>query len=100
MELIRRWCIILIGGAVVAVGLVLMPLPGPGGLPVTFAGLAILAAEVPWARLFLRRLKQRLRLASWPGTSRAGRFRALALIAALIVFWILGGIVVWRVWAF
>lgn len=98
--LIRRWCIILIGGVVVAVGLVLMPLPGPGGLPVTLIGLAILSSELPWAKLFLERIRQRAKAAvTWKRTDRLPNVRRLAVVSGLIALWIVGGIVVWRVWA-
>ncbi|MDQ3974343.1 MAG: PGPGW domain-containing protein, partial [Actinomycetota bacterium] len=40
----RRLAVGIVGGLVVLVGLVLMPLPGPG-LLVVLAGLAILASE-------------------------------------------------------
>ena len=100
MELIRRWCIVLIGGAVVAVGLLLMPLPGPGGLPVTIAGLAILSSELPWARRLLRRLKQRFQLVPSKRSGTAGWLKLIAIVVGLVALWIIGGIVVWRVWAF
>ena len=99
MELIRRWCIILLGGVVVAVGLVLMPLPGPGGLPVTIAGLAILATELPWARRFLERLKQRVRV-SYAGPVGAMWWWRIGVAISLLAAWIVGGVIVWRVWAY
>jgi uncharacterized protein (TIGR02611 family) len=43
----------IVGGAVVAAGIVLLPLPGPGWL-IIFAGLGILATEYAWARRLLR----------------------------------------------
>lgn len=44
------------GFTVLAVGVVLLPLPGPGWV-VIFAALAILAREFTWARRALDRLK-------------------------------------------
>jgi len=58
----------LIGALVVAIGLVLIPLPGPGWL-IVVTGLAIWAIEFVWARHLLRFTRDRLR--SW--TAWVGR---------------------------
>jgi len=58
----------LIGGLVVAIGIVLIPLPGPGWL-IVIAGLAIWAIEFVWARHLLRFTRDKLR--SW--TAWVGR---------------------------
>ena len=67
----KRICIAVIGGTVLAVGAVLLVLPGPG-LPIIAAGLAILATEFLWARRAMRRAKgmwvkaqHRTGLAAW-----------------------------------
>ena len=60
MKAIKRWTTILAGSGVLATGVALMPLPGPGGTPVALAGLAILASELPWARRLLQRCNERL----------------------------------------
>jgi uncharacterized protein (TIGR02611 family) len=54
--------IALLGGLVVAVGIVLIPLPGPGWL-IVILGLTIWAIEFVWARHLLRFTRDRLR--SW-----------------------------------
>lgn len=41
------------GGAVLIVGIIAIPYPGPGWL-IVFAGLAILAKEFPWAARLLK----------------------------------------------
>jgi uncharacterized protein (TIGR02611 family) len=51
-RLVWRIGVGIVGGAVLATGIVLIPYPGPGWL-VVFAGLAILAVEFPWARRVL-----------------------------------------------
>lgn len=51
-----------LGGLVLALGLILIPYPGPGWL-VVFAGLAILATEFAWARRVL--LYVRARYDAW-----------------------------------
>ncbi|MFF5146908.1 TIGR02611 family protein [Streptomyces sp. NPDC013157] len=48
-----------IGLAVVAVGIVLLPLPGPGWV-IIFAGMAIWATEFVWAQLVLRWTKRKV----------------------------------------
>ena len=56
----RRAGVAVVGGATVALGIVLIPLPGPGTL-VTAGGLAILATEFDWARRRLDQVKDRVR---------------------------------------
>jgi len=53
-----RTGVAVLGGLVLAVGVVLIPYPGPGWL-VVFAGLAILASEFTWARRVLTLLRHR-----------------------------------------
>lgn len=48
------------GGVIVIVGIVLMPLPGPGML-VVLAGLALLATRFEWAQDLLERARERAR---------------------------------------
>ena len=48
-----RIAVTVVGVLVVAGGIVLLPLPGPGWL-VIFAGLGVLATEYEWARRLLR----------------------------------------------
>ncbi|MFK0283578.1 TIGR02611 family protein [Streptomyces sp. NPDC090499] len=51
--------VFVIGLAVVAVGVVLLPLPGPGWV-IIFAGMAIWATEFVWAQLVLRWTKRKV----------------------------------------
>jgi uncharacterized protein (TIGR02611 family) len=46
-----------LGGLVLAAGVVLIPYPGPGWL-IVFGGLAILASEFTWARRLLNVLRR------------------------------------------
>ena len=55
----KRILILLIGLPVIAIGIVLIPLPGPG-LLVIIAGLAILALEFDFARNWMEQAKQKL----------------------------------------
>lgn len=56
MAVVKRSAVTIVGIVLVAAGVVLMPLPGPGILLVV-AGLAVLATEYVWARKFLGRAK-------------------------------------------
>lgn len=53
LDLAYRIGVGVLGGAVVVLGFILIPLPGPGWL-IVFAGLAILATEFVWAERLLR----------------------------------------------
>jgi uncharacterized protein (TIGR02611 family) len=57
-----RALIFLVGAAVVLIGVVLLPLPGPGSLVVVL-GLAILGMEFVWARHGLAHLQSAARRA-------------------------------------
>ena len=99
MKVIKRWATIIVGGLVLAAGVLLIPVPGPGGLPVTLAGLAILSSELPWARRCLERLKPRV---PWTRNEPLGvpqRWWRIGVAVGLLTLWIVGGVVVWRVWA-
>ena len=55
---VRRVAIAVAGGAVLLVGVIAIPYPGPGWL-IVFTGLAILATEFTWARRALTFVKYR-----------------------------------------
>ncbi|MDT4936430.1 MAG: hypothetical protein QOG80_101 [Pseudonocardiales bacterium] len=61
-RLIWRIAVTIAGAAVIAVGIVLLPLPGPGWL-IIFAGLGVLATEYTWAARLLRWM--RTQVARW-----------------------------------
>jgi uncharacterized protein (TIGR02611 family) len=83
-----RLAVTVAGVAVVAIGIVLLPLPGPGWL-IIFAGLGILASEYAWAARLLAWVRRRFVtwtqwLAAEPLWIRvAGVLLSLALIAGL-----------------
>jgi len=55
-KIAKRIAIGVVGGTVLALGLVMMVTPGPG-IPAILAGLGILAIEFAWARSWLRKAK-------------------------------------------
>lgn len=57
---LRRLANLIVGWAVVVVGIILIPLPGPGWLVVGI-GLLVLSREVRWARGALVRLERFMR---------------------------------------
>lgn len=61
----RRAAVLVAGSALLAIGLALIPLPGPG-LLVMLLGLGVLAAEFAWARRTLDQVK------SWTSTHLEG----------------------------
>jgi uncharacterized protein (TIGR02611 family) len=80
-----------VGGLIVALGLVTIPLPGPGWLTV-IAGLFVLATEFLWAERLLEFTKKHVkRWTDWVGTCPVWlRF----LIAAATAAFVLGVLVV------
>src|SRR5882724_3905374 len=71
--------IALTGAAVIAVGIVLLPLPGPGWV-IIFIGLGIWATEFRWAARLLRWVRSRVR--AW--TAWLGRRRLLTRAAVTV----------------
>lgn len=56
----RRFVVLIVGGSVLGIGIAMLVLPGPAILFIPL-GLAILAVEFPWARLWLSRARRFLR---------------------------------------
>jgi uncharacterized protein (TIGR02611 family) len=80
----------ILGGLVVVVGLILIPLPGPGWL-IVFGGLAIWAVEFAWARHLLRLARDLLnRWRTWLAARhwliRVPLIAVLAVLLAAIVW--------------
>lgn len=55
-----RLVVSLLGVAMIVVGIILLPLPGPGWL-IIFAGLAVLSTEFEWAARLLRFARDQVR---------------------------------------
>ena len=95
MKLIKRWLKILVGVCVVVIGLILMPVPGPGGTPVFLAGLAILATELPFAK----RLRERFLAFRSKHFETISPWKRFALIGGVLVAYTVMTTAVWWVWA-
>jgi uncharacterized protein (TIGR02611 family) len=60
IHLAYRTIIGVLGGLIIALGIILLPLPGPGWL-VIFVGLGLLATEFSWARRLLHYARDKVR---------------------------------------
>ena len=90
---IWRVGVTILGVAVVAIGIVLLPLPGPGWV-IIFGGFGILASEYAWAARLLKWLRGTLR--SWT-LWLAARSLWLRLLASVVSLAVLGAII-WGAW--
>jgi uncharacterized protein (TIGR02611 family) len=97
--------IFIVGLAVVVIGVIMLPLPGPGWL-VIFAGMAIWATEFVWAQLVLRWTKRKVTEAAQKALDPKVRRRNIILTtiglviiaAALAVYvWKFGFAMPWNV---
>ncbi|MER6026877.1 TIGR02611 family protein [Streptomyces sp. NPDC001851] len=97
--------VFVIGLAVVAAGIVMLPLPGPGWV-VIFGGMAIWATEFVWAQLVLRWTKRKVTEAAQRALDPRVRRRnitltgiGLVIVAALVgaYVWKFGVVVPWRI---
>jgi len=85
-----RIAISVIGVAVILLGIVLLPLPGPGWL-VIFAGLGVLGTEYEWAARLLTWVREQVRRSTQRVAARPPWFRLLvglvsvAVIAAVLI---------------
>ena len=57
LRLLRKVCVAMIGGTIVALGVALIVLPGPAVIVIP-AGVAVLASEFTWAERLLLRMRK------------------------------------------
>ncbi|GAA4086908.1 TIGR02611 family protein [Streptomyces sp. NPDC058961] len=88
--------VFVVGLAVVAAGIVMLPLPGPGWL-VIFGGMAIWATEFVWAQLVLRWTRRKVTEAAQKALDPKVRRRNIILTTVgLVIVAVLVGIYVWK----
>ncbi|MEW2129884.1 TIGR02611 family protein [Streptomyces sp. NPDC005435] len=88
--------VFLVGLAVVAAGVVMLPLPGPGWA-VIFGGMMIWATEFVWAQLVLRWTKRKVTAATQRALDPRVRRRNITLtVIGLVIIGVLTGIYVWK----
>lgn len=99
LDLTWRIGVLTAGGMVVAAGIALLALPGPGWATI-FIGLMILASEFGWARRSLDWTRARAHDARLRATAPEVRRRnqALSAVAALLV--VAGTLWYWRTYSF
>jgi uncharacterized protein (TIGR02611 family) len=77
-RVVYRVVVGLVGCSVVALGLILVPFPGPGWL-IVIVGLGILATEFAWAQGLLRKVRHQV--AAWTAWISAASWPVRALVA-------------------
>ncbi|AYN42294.1 TIGR02611 family protein [Streptomyces dangxiongensis] len=88
--------VFVIGLAVVAAGIVMLPLPGPGWV-VIFGGMAIWATEFVWAQLVLRWTKRKVTEAAQRALDPKVRRRNITLtVVGLVIVGVLAGFYLWK----
>ena len=92
MTALKKWGVAVVGGLVLALGVVLMPLPGPGAVVVVL-GMVILATQFEWADRRLDKVK------AWAmkGAADSVRTWPRILLSLLGVVWLVGIGVVWGI---
>lgn len=60
MSFLRKFVAALIGIPLIILGIILIPLPGPG-LLVSFAGLFVLSLEFDWVKPHMERVKREMK---------------------------------------
>ncbi|GAA1589392.1 TIGR02611 family protein [Nocardia ninae] len=93
LNLAYRIGVALVGTAVLAVGIVTIPYPGPGWA-IVFAGLGILATEFAWAQRALGWLRDKYRQGMAWYSARGAAMRVFAATATFVLvvatLWALG----------
>lgn len=88
--------VFVLGLAVVAAGIAMLPLPGPGWV-VIFCGMAIWATEFVWAQLALRWTKRKVTEAAERAFDPKVRRRNITLTAiGLVIVGVLLGVYLWK----
>ncbi|MFG2605387.1 TIGR02611 family protein [Streptomyces sp. NPDC048514] len=88
--------VFVVGLAVVAAGIVMLPLPGPGWV-VIFGGMAIWATEFVWAQLVLRWTKRKVTEAAQRALDPKVRRRNITLtVIGLVIVAALAGFYLWK----
>jgi uncharacterized protein (TIGR02611 family) len=84
-----RVCVGIVGGLIVCVGIVTIPLPGPGWLTV-IAGLFVLATEFTWAERLLDFTKRHVKTwTEWVGRQAVWVRVLISLATAAFVYGVL-----------
>ena len=89
VNLIYRVAVGLVGLSVTVIGVVLLPLPGPGWL-IIFAGLAVLATEFAWAGRLLRFARDKVQAWTRWMTAQSLFVRGVVGLGGLLLLGLIG----------
>ncbi len=92
---VYRVAVAVVGVAVIAGGIVLLPLPGPGWV-IIFVGLAILGSEFTWARRLLQFAREKV--TAWTRWAASQPLPVRVLLAAGVVVIVVGVVVGYFAW--
>jgi uncharacterized protein (TIGR02611 family) len=84
MDLTYRVTVGVVGLTIIVIGIILLPLPGPGWL-IIFAGLFVLSTEFEWAERLLEYARDKVRAWTEWVTEQSLLIRALIGLACLVV---------------
>ncbi|MGW6913621.1 TIGR02611 family protein [Kitasatospora sp. NPDC054939] len=88
--------VFLVGLAVVVLGVIMLPLPGPGWV-VIFLGMGIWATEFVWAQLALRWTRRKVAEAAQKALDPKVRRRNITLtVIGVTIIAVLGGLYLWK----
>ncbi|MEC4020973.1 TIGR02611 family protein [Streptomyces sp. H27-D2] len=88
--------VFVVGLAIVAAGIVMLPLPGPGWL-VIFGGIAVWATEFVWAQLVLRWTKHKVTQATQKALDpRVRRRNVILMTIGLVIIAAAVSVYVWK----
>ena len=92
-----RPAVLIIGWFVVIIGIIAIPLPGPGWL-IVFIGVAILSLELHWAtRLLSWGIREYEHVTAWYA-SRSRAFRYSFATTSFVFVWAIVGLTAYVVW--
>lgn len=96
LNLAYRIAVGVVGAAIIVLGALLLPLPGPGWV-IIFLGLGVLASEFAWAKRLLRYVHRQVTVWTTWLRRRSLAVRGLfGLACAAVVVGCLGGYLAWR----
>lgn len=91
---VRKVIVLSVGVVVLAFGLLISPLPGPGFTIIGPLGLAILATEFAWARRLLKDFDNRTEFIDKRAPWLASPWAVAALALVIVLYWVAAYLVV------
>ncbi len=82
---LKRVLILIAGSAVILLGIILAPIPGPGGIPLIIGGLMILATEFIWAKRLVGKMRKQAHAMAHTTEAMARRSSPWAIPPVLLI---------------